>query len=165
MTAGDLEPIVLSEMGRLYRVARRLTKNGDGAADLVGTTLLTAFKTCSRFDGRFPRAWLIKIMRNHYLHTTREPTVAAPLSSFCNHITDPRAHAAFLDRIHALDVIAALDKLPDEFRMAIVLCDMEEFDYREAAAALELPVGTIRSRLSRGRKMLQNHLATWSAEL
>ncbi len=156
-----MESVVLAELDKLYRVATRMVSEPTKAEDLVGLTLFTAFKNADHCDGRFPTAWLIKIMRHHWLHEMRKVSESTDASELIETQIDAHAHHKFLAAIQSLDILRALDKLPTEYRMAIVLCDMEELDYAEAATALSVPVGTIRSRLSRGRTLLQQQLASW----
>lgn len=161
MTVKELEAAILPKLDKLYRVASRMASSSADAEDLVSATLLTGFQHCQQCDGRFPLAWMIQILRNKFLHSLRKQKLDSLEEEHCEHISDPGAHQRVMSAVHQIDILAALDKLPDEYRLAVALCDMEELDYAEAADALGVPIGTIRSRLNRGRKMLQQHLASW----
>lgn len=161
MTVQELEKIVMGQLGKLYRVAQRMAASESDAEDLVANTLLAAFKSCSQCDGRHPFAWLVRIMLNCKLHDARNQRSHTSEQVDDDSLIDAAAHHRLLDSVQHLDILAALDKLPEEYRVAVCLCDMEELDYAEAAIALNVPVGTIRSRLNRGRKLLQNYLSGW----
>jgi RNA polymerase sigma-70 factor (ECF subfamily) len=162
MTPAELESTVLPKLDTLYRVAQRLVSSSADAEDLVASTLEAGFKACAQCDGRYPLAWLLQIMRNLSRHHYRHQARVAPSEADLEVVIDPTAHHRFLAKISELDVLAALERLPEEYRLVVTLCDLEEFDYVEAAIALDVPVGTIRSRLSRGRKLLQDRLVRWS---
>ncbi len=153
------EEVALRELPVLYRVARRMAGNGDEAEDIVGQALLNAARAWSAFDGRHPRSWLIRIVRNEFLATRRHGSVRAPHRSIeeTDAIEDG-PFEAISQRLLADEVVAAMDNLPEEYRLAVALCDMEEMSYEEAAEAMEVPVGTVRSRLFRGRKLLRQRL-------
>jgi len=154
--------VAQAELPVLYRVARRLTLDPNRAEDLVGQTLLDAAKAWDAFDGQHPRSWLIKILQNNFRRELRRAgsrveTVAiedSPEPS-CEiwHNLNWRAIGSRL--------VEELDKLPAEYRLAVTLCDMEELSYEEAAIAMNIPKGTVRSRLFRGRRMLRSRLATF----
>lgn len=158
MTTVELERVALANLATLYRVAKRLASSSDAAEDLVGATLLAAFRVPEQCDGRYPLAWLIQILRNCHLQERRRSSSLPPSEVNWDHVADSRAHHLLFDRLAEVDVLRALDLLPEEYRLALVLCVMEDMDYAEAALAVQVPIGTIRSRVSRGRKMLQNLL-------
>lgn len=152
----DFESQLQEELPVLFRVAKRLAKSADTAEDLVGQTLYAAIKFKKSFDGRHLRSWLIKILRNEFNTMIRRenarPTV---LLDEVDGETD-----AFWEEVHwrvdADVLMKELDNLTDEHRMIIQLCDIEELSYEEAADALEIPVGTVRSRLFRARGKLRD---------
>lgn len=162
MTPAELESCVLPKLDVLYRVAQRMVSGSADAEDLVAGTLEAGFRACAQCDGRYPIAWLLKIMRNQCRHHHRRRDAEIPTESDLEVVIDPSAHHQFLARITEMDILAALERLPEEYRLVVTLCDLEEFDYSEAAVALDVRVGTIRSRLNRGRKMLQDRLIRWS---
>lgn len=147
------------------RVARSITGNPTDADDLVQDTLLRAYKAIDRFDGRYPRAWLLTIMRNAQINRVRrkrpslmrDPDVT--LAVVANAETDGQTpESLVIDPTFDAEVEASLRSLPDNFREAIHLVDIQGLSYNEAASVLDIPVGTIMSRLHRGRKLIRNQL-------
>lgn len=154
----EFEDSMRPELPVLYRVARRLVPSDDEASDLVQQTLIKAYQAWKRFDGRFLRSWLIQILRNENRMRIR---------SMGRHETEELDEGAavaepFWDEVHwrhqVQRILVELDSLPTDFKIAVVLCDIEQMSYDEAAEALEIPVGTVRSRLSRGRAVLRKRL-------
>lgn len=151
----DFESQLREELPVLFRVAKRLAKSTDTAEDLVGQTLYAAIKFKHSFDGRHLRSWLIKILRNEFNTLIRKeqsrPTVV---------LDEVEGETeSFWDEVHwrvdAEVLMRELDNLTEEHRMIIQLCDVEELSYEEAADALDIPVGTVRSRLFRARAKLR----------
>ena len=157
----------------LYGGALRMTRNPADAEDLVQETMLRAYRAFDRFEaGTNLKAWLFRIMTNAYINTyrkkQREPKKVSAdeiedfdlFQELKNH--DPNinrsAETAVLDSIVDSDIIDALDDLPEQFRMAVVLSDLEDFSYAEMAEIMDVPLGTVMSRLHRGRKALQKRL-------
>ena len=162
----DFEKAALGELGLLYRVARRYAMNASDAEDLVSQTLLAAAKAWQNFDGMHLRSWLITILKNEHLKTIRyrssRPKTVGIDDSFDVHGESP---AEEIDqRAFVEDILRELDTLPEEFRMAVALCDVEQMSYEDAAKALAVPVGTIRSRLFRGRRALREKLKAWPSD-
>lgn len=156
------EDVARAELPVLYRVATRLTRNEQDAEDLVGRCLLLASKAWDSFDGRYARSWLIRILKNEFLNSQR--VVKNQPSASLDDVTEPSEDnfwAEISDRALVDALMDELDKLPDEYRLAVALCDIEGLSYEEAAEALEVPIGTVRSRLFRGRRMLRAGLAYW----
>src|SRR5689334_12327117 len=157
----EFEAAAMPHMSDIYRTAARLLGNGTAADDVVQDVYLQAWKSFDQFEiGTNCRAWLFKILfhtLNHYrrkwlnIRMVKEseeildltPAVGPPLPE---HITDE-------------EMLAALEGVPQDFRAAVLLIDVEEFSYKEAARILNVPIGTIMSRLSRGRKVLRERLA------
>jgi RNA polymerase sigma-70 factor, ECF subfamily len=159
----------------LFRAAYRLTGNMDDAKDLLQDGLLEAFKAFAGFrpDGSFER-WLIRIMTNTFIDGRRRKAVRpqtirlADLSQFGDpdsekDVPDTRPHpedealaSEFRDVLNK-----ALERLPDEYRTALILCDMEGFSYAEAAEAMDCPEGTVRSRLHRARQSVRQTLGPY----
>jgi RNA polymerase sigma-70 factor, ECF subfamily len=161
------EAAATRELALLYRISRRLTRKESDAEDLVSQTLFLAARAWGSFDGRYPRSWFIRIMKNEHLRTIRSSRSEAPTVA----LEEAPEIAASSSEWHDLDarligdsVIEELDKLPEEYRLAVSLCDSEGLSYQEAADALEVPVGTVRSRLFRGRRILRERLA-WMQHL
>jgi RNA polymerase sigma-70 factor (ECF subfamily) len=149
---------VLPEVDLLHRVAMSMTRNAAEAEDLVQDTLLRAYRGIGGFDGRFPRAWLLTILRN--THTSRnrrrrpellrDPDTAMQTMLAAADVDAEVEHLVFGSMIDDR-VTAALDALPENFRTVIALVDMADMTYQEAADALGVPIGTVMSRLHRGR--------------
>lgn len=156
---------VLPELEVMYRVARSLTRNPTDAEDLVQDTLIRAYKAIDRFDGRYPRAWLLTIMRNAQLNRVRrkrpelmrDPDLTmqrvADTSEDGRNVEDQVLEGVFDERVEN-----ALDALPEKFRAVIEMVDMNGLAYQEAADVLGVPVGTVMSRLHRARKRIRDDL-------
>src|SRR5437868_10439851 len=156
----------------LYGVACKLTRNPSEAEDLVQDTLLKAMRAREQFHaGTNLKAWLFRILTNTFINKYRrgglersvlEGPDADPLvdgwvsASTMRQLRDPEQGA--LMPIVEGEVERALDALPAEFKLAVVLCDVEEFSYEEIAQIMGCPIGTVMSRLHRGRKLLQRSL-------
>lgn len=164
---------VLPEIDVLYRVAMSLTRNPHDAEDLVQETLVRAHAALDRFDGRHPRAWLLTILRNTHINSMRRrrPDLLrdpdADLDDLTAHSASSARAAIESDPAEVLDaagfdaaVEAALDELPDTFRSVVGLVDIGGMSYQEAASALDVPVGTVMSRLHRARKRMLRSLQT-----
>ncbi len=154
----------------LYNYALRMTGNADDARDLLQETFLKAFRFWDKYEkGTNVRAWLFRIMKNTYINVYRK-AVKEPdtvdyndIQNFYNVIRESSADANDLQEKlfgHLLDddVTKALEALPEEFRTVVILCDIEGLTYEEIAEFVECPVGTVRSRLHRGRKLLYANL-------
>jgi RNA polymerase sigma-70 factor (ECF subfamily) len=160
---------VLGYLGPLYATAVRLTRDRADAEDLVQDTLLKAFRASRRFArGTNLRAWLYTILRNTWRNRRRdrarapvdvdsERVEASPLPA--GEGGDASPEALLLRATLDDDLQAALDGLPEAFREAVWLRDVEEFSYAEIAAMLGVPPGTVMSRISRGRRQLLERLS------
>ena len=167
------EAEALASLDSLYRAALRLTRNAADAEDLVQETYLKAFRAADRFEpGTNLRAWLFTILHNTARNRARDrarDTVAID-SAIVDRAADapppgsrsaggPETPEALLLReTLAPELQAAVDELPDQFRQAVWLRDVEEFSYAEIAAMLAIPIGTVMSRISRGRNLLFDKL-------
>jgi len=170
--------VALPQLSHLYTSAFYLTKDKTEAEDLVQETYLRAFRFFDKFEtGTNVRAWLLSILRNlfinRYRQKTREPQVVEyeKLDEAYGSMVEqgenmgrgnPEHH--FASQMMDDEVEAALKGLPEEFRTAIVLVDIEELSYQETAQMMECPVGTVRSRVSRGRRMLQVALRDYALQ-
>lgn len=165
------EELVLRHQTRIYRVAFRLTGNHDDAEDLAQEAIIEAFRAFDRYQpGTYFDRWLYRIMTRTFIDTVRRrnrrPAVSLdaptgdegdPLVAFIGDSSqDPQHVTETVDLDGAIQV--ALDGLPQEFRTAVVLADIEGLSYDEVAEALRCPVGTVRSRLHRARQMLRQAL-------
>jgi RNA polymerase sigma-70 factor (ECF subfamily) len=156
---------VLVELPVLLRVARRLTGNTVDAEDLVQDTLVRAYRAFDRFDGRYPRAWLLTILRNTHRNQLRkrrpdlmddEVAGALPARGGDGRV-DGVLDAAFREDIDPV-VRGALASLSAKHRAVVALVDLDGLTYREAAELLEVPVGTVMSRLHRARAKVRAEL-------
>jgi RNA polymerase sigma-70 factor, ECF subfamily len=167
--ASAFEAEALASVDSLYRTALRLTRVPADAEDLVQETYLKAFRAADRFEpGTNLRAWLFTILHNTALNRARDRARDAVVAFDSG--TVERAADATLDAMAgtpetlllretlAPELQAAIDELPDAFRQAVWLRDVEEFSYAEIAAMLDVPAGTVMSRISRGRRMLFERL-------
>jgi len=160
----------LRHMRHLHLKAARMTRNPADAEDLVQETYARAYASFHQFrDGTNLRAWLSRILTNTYINGYRrrshEPVLTAPveewqLARVQSHTTQGMRSAEDLALDHMPDtsLTEALRRLPDDFRMTVYLADVEGFGYREIAAIMRCPVGTVMSRLHRGRRRLRELL-------
>lgn len=165
---------MLVHLDAMYRVALRLTRDQTDADDLVQEAVLKAYRG---FDGFTPgtnaKAWLLTIVRNtfinEYRRRSRQPPfldldTAEAVGAFpLEELEDPLAR--FFDQIVDDEVLRAIDDLPDVFRETLVLSDVEGLDYAEVARMLDVPVGTVKSRLFRGRRQLKARLYRYAVEM
>ena len=157
----------------LYGAALRMTRNPQDAEDLVQETMLRAYRAFDRFEaGTNLKAWLFRILTNAYINTyrkrQREPQKVSAdeveefdlYQELKDHGTQFEAtpESIVLDSLVDSDIIDAIDDLPEQFRLAVVLSDIEGFSYAEMAEIMDVPMGTVMSRLHRGRKALQKRL-------
>lgn len=151
--------MIAEQIPHLRRFARALTGDVHEADDLVQDCLERALRKRALWFGRGSiRAWMFKILHREFLNKKRRarPTGAEPpAEEGAGGSEAPRQ----IDLVHCAEVLAALDRLPDEQRAAVTLVALEELAYDDAARILEIPVGTLRSRLSRGRAALKDSLA------
>jgi RNA polymerase sigma-70 factor, ECF subfamily len=174
----EFEEQALPHLNLLYNMALRFTRNPDDASDLVQDTYLRAYRFFYQFErGTNIRAWLLKILRNTFINQYRKK-VSEPrkvgyeeiepyFERVAKNNTAEMIKAVELDVFgHMLgdEMTSALEKLPEEFKTAVVLCDVEDLSYDEIAEIMDCPTGTVRSRISRGRKMLQTHLWDYAKE-
>jgi RNA polymerase sigma-70 factor (ECF subfamily) len=170
--ADAFEIELLSHLDALYGVSYRMTKSSAEAEDLVQDTIVKAMRARHQFQqGTNLKAWLLRILTNTFINRYRrggmerdllEGPSAEPLAdgwigaSSLGAMRDPETQA--LKPLVEAEVQRALDALPDDFRIAVVLSDIEELSYKEIAEAMDCPIGTVMSRLHRGRKLLQKTL-------
>jgi RNA polymerase sigma-70 factor (ECF subfamily) len=158
-------------MPELYAAAMRLTRNPDDAGDLLQETYLRAYRGFAGFEeGTNLRAWLYRILMNAFINIyrkrQREPQTVSDddvedwylYDRLGGREAEPSAEARVLDGIPDEDVQEALAGLPDNFRLAVLLADVDGFSYKEIAEILDVPIGTVMSRLHRGRRALEKRL-------
>jgi len=148
---------ILAELPRLRRYARALVGGREAADDLVQDTLERALTRMSQWQpGTDLRAWLFSIMHNLRVDQMRRPVL--PASSFEDETVEPPVRASQTDQIEVSDLDAALACLPEEQRAVLLLVALEDMSYAEIAEMLGIPVGTVMSRLARGRERLRQIL-------
>jgi RNA polymerase sigma-70 factor (ECF subfamily) len=165
---------MLPHLDALYRVALRLTRSAADADDLVQETMLKAFRG---FDGFTPgtnaKGWLLTILRhafiNEYRRRSRHPETmdldtAEAIGALPEEGLAPSGDR-FFERIVDEALLRAVDDLPEAFREAVVLSDIEGLNYQETADVLGVPVGTVKSRLFRGRRLLKSRLYRYAVEM
>jgi RNA polymerase sigma-70 factor (ECF subfamily) len=161
---------VLPLLPNLYGAALRLTRNPSDAEDLVQEAYLRAYRGFAGFrEGTNLRAWMYRILTNTFINAyrkrQREPVTIPDediedwyLYERLGGTAEASAETSVLERMPDEDVQRALEALPEQFRMAVWLADVEGFSYKEIAEILDVPIGTVMSRLHRGRKSLQKAL-------
>jgi len=175
---GEFEQNAIPQLSYIYTAARYLTMNEHEAEDLVQETYLRAYRFFHKFEpGTNCRAWLLSIQRHLFINRYRQRKNQPELIDWEKIDRDYDSLALGHDDLQkwnpesilcsqgmAPEIEKALKKLPEEFRSAIILVDIDELTYEEAAQILECPIGTVRSRLSRGRRMLQVALRDYTLE-
>jgi RNA polymerase sigma-70 factor (ECF subfamily) len=157
----DFETAAMPHLNDIYRAAARLLGGASGADDVVQDVYLQAWKSFGQFElGTNCRAWLFKILfhtlqhyRRKWLNTRMVKESEEVLEAAVGPAPPP------LENITDQQMLAALGEIPQDFRAVVILIDVEEFSYKEAAGILEVPIGTVMSRLSRGRRLLRERLA------
>jgi RNA polymerase sigma factor (sigma-70 family) len=162
--ADQFRLIMLPHMDAAYGFARYLTRDGTAAEDIVQEAFVRAFRAFHGWRGDSPKSWLLAIVRNCFLDsvaTNRDPLRGAVTTGeFDNHIADLTMTGArnpediMTERAEAAMLRQTIENLPEPFREALVLRELEEFSYKEIAAITQIPIGTVMSRLARARDML-----------
>lgn len=156
----DFEAEALPHLDDLFRTARRMSGDAVAAQDLVQDVYLQAWKSFGRFQlGTNCRAWLFTILFNKLRHFHRARYTSKIVRGADDFIEETAAYEPPTPtHISDEEILAALDKLPPTYREVVLLADVQEFAYREIAEILEVPIGTVMSRLSRGRRLLRMEL-------
>jgi RNA polymerase sigma-70 factor, ECF subfamily len=173
----DFEREAVPHLSALYSAALRLTRNERDAEDLVQDAMLRAYRFFDTFEaGTNCKAWLFRILTNvfcnRYRERERERVILDEAESSDANMQQFTAGAeatrdvetSLLGRIVSEDVERALAQVPQDFRLAVILADLEDFSYKEIAEIMECPAGTVMSRLYRGRKILQKLLYDYAVE-
>jgi len=175
----DFEAAAMPFVDALYNTAYRMTRNAEDAEDLVQEAYLKAYKYYDKFEeGTNFKAWLFKIMKNTFINNYRKKQQAPPQSDFADieesfetqvseeagqkKIKNPEEE--LLQDVLDEDVQRAIDELPPDYRMVVLLADLENFSYKEIAEILDVPVGTVMSRLYRGRRLLEKVMLEYARE-
>jgi RNA polymerase sigma-70 factor (ECF subfamily) len=162
----------------LYNTALRMTRNAQDAEDLVQEAYLKAYKNFDKFEaGTNLKAWLFKIMKNTFINNYRKQQSIPPQSDFAdiedsfeNQVSEEvtrqikNPEQELLEGVLDEHVQQALDELPEDYRLVITLADLEGFSYKEIAEILEIPLGTVMSRLYRGRRLLEEVLLRYARD-
>jgi RNA polymerase sigma-70 factor (ECF subfamily) len=173
----QFEEAVLPHLDALYGSAYRLTRNGGDAEDLVQDALLRAYRFWDSFqEGSNCKAWLFKILTNTFINSYKRKKRSKEILNAA--VAEQESTDGVLIHAQALsqrtpaeliveqslseDVERALAAIPADFRVAVVLCDIEGFSYKEIAEIIECPVGTVMSRLHRGRRLLHKELQDYA---
>lgn len=172
------EETVIGLLDQLYGAALRLAKNREDAEDLVAETVTKAWASrhTLKDQDKF-RAWIFRILTNTFMSDRRKRAVRPQAATVEPNLSDEEEAFSLFEQLHqpfllwwgnpekqflntllAKDLESAVDALPESFRMAVILSDMEGFSYQEISRMLKVPVGTVRSRLARGRGLLQKAL-------
>src|SRR6185295_11620363 len=168
----EFEQLALEHMDALYASALRLTRSPRDAEDLVQDTYLKAFRFFDTFEkGTNIKAWMFKILTNTFINKyrrkvkEREIAEAPPEDIVLDRFLSTEQVRAlqeperdFFGKLLSDEVVEALDQVPVDFRMVVILADIQDFSYKEIAEIVGCPVGTVMSRLFRGRRILQKHL-------
>jgi len=171
----SFEAEALPHMEALYRTALRMTKNESDAEDLVQEAYIKAYRFWDRFEpGSNCRAWLFKIMTNIFINEYRSKS-RSPMAVNVDELDDNFLYGYLIAeektanpeqqlfaKIFDDDIRTAIEDLPEDFRLVVVLSFLEGFSYQEIADIMELQLGTVKSRLHRGRKLLQKTLLDYA---
>jgi len=168
----DFEAEALEHLDAAYKTAYHLTRDPVGAEDLVQETYLRAFRFWDQYEkGTNCRAWLLRILRNTFINQYRKRKAQparvdyTELDRYYDQLVDAATVPKPKDPSEELfsnlideEIVEAIEQLPEEFRQVVILSDLQDLSYKEIAEVLDCPVGTVRSRLNRGRKLLQGLL-------
>lgn len=165
-------------MDMIYAVALRLTRNATDAQDLTQNTVVKALRFHNKFEkGTYIKAWLLTILRNTFINEYRrkarrptfveltgaEPSPDLPLDPEVNYEPEDRTSVGLMELLDD-EVKNAVEALPDDFRHAVIMADLEDKSYKEIAEVMQCPLGTVMSRLYRGRKLLRERLMDYASE-
>ncbi|MDZ7719712.1 MAG: sigma-70 family RNA polymerase sigma factor [Balneolaceae bacterium] len=171
----DFNEEIIPHLDALYNFGLRLTSDPNDAEDLVQDTIVKAYRFFSSYEkGTNAKAWLFRILKNSYINNYRKKSKKPQqvdydeVSTFYETIRAERTDTSDLEDKMFRELIDdelsnALDNIPEDFRTVVLLCDVEDFTYEEIANMLDVPIGTIRSRLHRGRNLLKAELMDYAA--
>ena len=153
----------------VFGTALRLTRSREEAEDLAQEAIVRAYEAYDRFDGTNFKAWILRITTNLYINKYRSRQRGPMMASLEDeNVAEPMSTEAqipdrqLFDGMVGAEVEKALKSVPDEFRLAVILSDVEEMSYQEIADTTGVPIGTVRSRIARGRAMLRRSLESYA---
>jgi len=172
----DFNEEIIPHLDALYNFGLRLTSDPNDAEDLVQDTIVKAYRFFSSYEkGTNAKAWLFRILKNSYINNYRRKSKKPQqvdydeVATFYETIRAERTDTSDLEdtmyrELIDDDITNALDQIPEDFRTVVLLCDVEDFTYEEIANMLDVPIGTIRSRLHRGRNLLKAQLLEYAED-
>lgn len=172
----DFNEEIIPHLDALYNFGLRLTSDPNDAEDLVQDTIVKAYRFFSSYEkGTNAKAWLFRILKNSYINNYRKKSKKPQevdydeVATFYETIRAERTETSDLEdkmfrELIDDDISNALDEIPEDFRTVVLLCDVEDFTYEEIANMLDVPIGTIRSRLHRGRNLLKAQLMDYASK-
>lgn len=172
----DFNEEIIPHLDALYNFGLRLTADPNDAEDLVQDTIVKAYRFFSSYEkGTNAKAWLFRILKNSYINNYRKKSKKPQqvdydeVATFYETIRAERTETSDLEdkmfrELIDDDISNALDEIPEDFRTVVLLCDVEDFTYEEIANMLDVPIGTIRSRLHRGRNLLKAQLTEYATK-
>ncbi|MEX2435418.1 MAG: sigma-70 family RNA polymerase sigma factor [Balneolaceae bacterium] len=172
----DFNEEIIPHLDALYNFGLRLTADPNDAEDLVQDTIVKAYRFFSSYEkGTNAKAWLFRILKNSYINNYRKKSKKPQevdydeVATFYETIRAERTETSDLEdkmfrELIDDDISNALDEIPEDFRTVVLLCDVEDFTYEEIANMLDVPIGTIRSRLHRGRNLLKAQLMEYAGK-
>ncbi|MDR9415651.1 MAG: sigma-70 family RNA polymerase sigma factor [Gracilimonas sp.] len=170
----DFDEEIIPHMDALYNFALRLTTDPNDAEDLVQDTIVKAYRFFSSYEkGTNAKAWMFRILKNSFINNYRKNSKKPSqvdydeVSSYYESVRAERTETSDLESLMFRemmddDLSEALTRLPEDFRTVVLLCDVEGYTYEEIANMLDVPIGTIRSRLHRGRNLLKTELLEYA---
>jgi len=178
VTSWNFDSQVMPYLDSLYNTAYRMTRSAEDAEDLVQETYFKAYKYYDKFEeGTNLKAWLFKILKNTFINNYRKKKLEPRSVDFAeiedsferivrrdNSEAPADPEAEFFTGVLDDDVRKALESLPYDYRMVVILADLEDFSYKQIADILDCPVGTVMSRLYRGRKLLEKALLKYARQ-
>jgi RNA polymerase sigma-70 factor, ECF subfamily len=172
----DFNDEIIPHLDALYNFGLRLTSEPNDAEDLVQDTIVKAYRFFDSYEkGTNAKAWLFRILKNSYINNYRKKSKKPQevdydeVATFYETIRAERTETSDLEdkmfrELIDDDISNALDEIPEDFRTVVLLCDVEDFTYEEIANMLDVPIGTIRSRLHRGRNLLKAQLMEYASK-
>jgi RNA polymerase sigma-70 factor, ECF subfamily len=172
----DFNEEIIPHLDALYNFGLRLTTDPNDAEDLVQDTIVKAYRFFSSYEkGTNAKAWLFRILKNSYINNYRKKSKKPQevdydeVATFYETIRAERTETSDLEdkmfrELIDDDLSKALEEIPEDFRTVVLLCDVEDFTYEEIANMLDVPIGTIRSRLHRGRNLLKAQLMDYATK-